>query len=274
MHSGARARPALRRHAAGLALSRMRALPAQGPEPHRAQAFAFDRNRSFGDSLDESCFQHGVVWPVRWTEENGFGRRVDDGRDVKYRVWRVESRPVRMQNEIDIIRDVSARLERANIAYMLTGSMAMNYYAQPRMTRDIDIVVALAPNDAETIARLFIPDYYVSLDAVRDSILNESMFNLVHQESVIKVDCIVRKQSPYRRAEFERRQCITIEDFSTWIERKEDLILSKLDWAKDSRSEIQLRDVKNLAATSCDEEYVHRWAKVLGVAELWRECRT
>jgi hypothetical protein len=40
-----------------------------------------------------------------------------------------------MQNELDIVRDVSARLDGANIAYMLTGSMAMNYYAQPRMTR-------------------------------------------------------------------------------------------------------------------------------------------
>jgi hypothetical protein len=42
-----------------------------------------------------------------------------------------------MQNELDIVRDVSARLDAANIGYMLTGSMAMNYYAQPRMTRNI-----------------------------------------------------------------------------------------------------------------------------------------
>jgi hypothetical protein len=99
------------------------------------------------------------------------------------------------------------------------------------------------------------------------------MFNLIHQESVIKVDGIVRKQSPYRRAEFERRQRIAIEDFSTWIVSKEDLILSKLDWAKDTRSEMQLRDVRNLAATGCDEEYLDRWSTALGLSELWRECR-
>ena len=46
-------------------------------------------------------------------------------------------------NEIDIVRDVSRRFEQAGIPYMLTGSMAMNYYAQPRMTRDIDVVIAL-----------------------------------------------------------------------------------------------------------------------------------
>jgi len=178
-----------------------------------------------------------------------------------------------MQNELDIVRDVSARLERGGFAYMLTGSMAMNYYALPRMTRDIDLVVALAPQDTDAIVRLFTPDYYVSREAVSHSIARESLFNLIHQESVIKVDCIVRKNNPYRRAEFERRQRITIEDFSTWIASKEDLIISKLWWAKDSFSEVQLRDVKNLVITGCDTAYIERWTNELGLLTLWQECK-
>jgi len=178
-----------------------------------------------------------------------------------------------MQNELDIVRDISMRLEQAGIAYMLTGSMAMNYYAQPRMTRDIDLVVALTPQDTDTVVRLFTPDYYVSRDAVRTSIAHESLFNLIHQESVIKVDCIIRKGTPYRRAEFERRQRIAIEDFSTWIASKEDLIISKLWWAKDSRSEVQLRDVRNLAATGCDADYIERWTKEMGLSNLWQEWK-
>ena len=43
-----------------------------------------------------------------------------------------------MQTEIDVLRDVSRKFEQAGIAYMLTGSTAMNYYAEPRMTRDLD----------------------------------------------------------------------------------------------------------------------------------------
>jgi hypothetical protein len=178
-----------------------------------------------------------------------------------------------MQNELDIVRDVSTRLERGCLAFMLTGSMAMNYYAQPRMTRDIDIVVALAAKDSDLIVRLFSPDYYVSRDVVSSSILHQSMFNLIHQESVIKVDFIVRKNSPYRITEFERRQRISIEDFSTWIASKEDLIISKLYWAKDSRSELQLRDVKNLVVTGCDHEYIERWTRELGLHTLWQECQ-
>jgi hypothetical protein len=177
-----------------------------------------------------------------------------------------------MQNELDIVRDVSARLEKGGLAYMLTGSMAMNYYAQPRMTRDIDLVVALTAQDTDKVVHLFTPDYYVSREAVSSSIAHGSLFNLIHQESIIKVDCIVRKNTPYRRAEFERRQRISIEDFSTWIASKEDLIISKLWWAKDSHSEQQLRDVKNLAGTGCDRDYIEYWTKELGLLNLCQEC--
>ena len=178
-----------------------------------------------------------------------------------------------MKNELDIVRDVSTRLDGAGIGYMLTGSMAMNYYAQPRMTRDIDVVVALRPADAGRVVQLFSADYYVSREAVDSSIAHESLFNLIHNDSVIKVDCIVRKRSEYRLAEFDRRQRIRIEDFETWIVSKEDLILSKLFWAKDSRSELQLRDVKNLVSTGCDREYIERWTQALGVANLWQEVK-
>lgn len=178
-----------------------------------------------------------------------------------------------MKNELDIVRDVSNRLDGAGIGYMLTGSMAMNYYAQPRMTRDIDVVVALRPADAARVVQLFGADYYVSREAVDSSIAHESLFNLIHNESVIKVDCIVRKRSEYRLAEFARRQRIRIEDFETWIVSKEDLILSKLFWAKDSRSELQLRDVKNLISSGCDRDYIGRWTQVLEIANLWEEVK-
>ena len=176
-----------------------------------------------------------------------------------------------MQNELDIVRDVSKRLDSADIGYMLTGSMAMNFYAQPRMTRDIDVVVALRSADAERVVKLFSADYYISREAVDSSIAQQSLFNLIHNESIIKVDCIVRKQTDYRLNEFNRRQRIKIQDFETWIVSKEDLILSKLFWAKDSHSELQLRDVTNLVITGCDRNYIERWTGDLGVANLWHE---
>ena len=164
-------------------------------------------------------------------------------------------------NEIDIVRDISCKFEQAGIAYMLTGSMAMNYYAQPRMTRDIDVVIAIGPKDVRRLIDLFRPDYYVSEQSIRESLVEESIFNLIHNESVIKVDCIVRKTSEYRKAEFERRQKISILDFTTYIVSKEDLIISKLFWAKDvcvtdTAPEIRRLVRARLMSRSAEERFI------------------
>lgn len=176
-----------------------------------------------------------------------------------------------LETELDILRDVSRRLESAGIAFMLTGSMAMNYYAQPRMTRDIDLVVALEGAQAETFTRLFEAEYYVDRRAVKNAIAQRSMFNLIHDETIIKVDCIVLKSDAYRQEEFARRKQIDLGDFQTWIVSREDLILSKLYWARGSKSEMQLRDVRNLLAPDCDAVYLHSCAAGLGVDELLKE---
>jgi len=175
------------------------------------------------------------------------------------------------KTELDILRDVSQRLNNAGIAFMLTGSVAMNYYAQPRMTRDIDIVIALSPSDAELIARLFESDFYLDPETVSDAIERHSMFNMIHLDSVIKVDCIVRKNQPFRIEEFSRRKEILLADFTTWIVSREDLILSKLAWAKDTKSEIQLKDAGNLLAPDCDLGYLQSRAELLSVKELLKE---
>jgi hypothetical protein len=86
----------------------------------------------------------------------------------------------------------------------------------------------------------------------------------------VKLDFIVRKDSPYRQHEFGRRQRVRLPGFETWIVSREDLILSKLAWAKDSGSELQLRDVRALLAGSVDRTYLERWAEELSVSGLLR----
>jgi len=179
-----------------------------------------------------------------------------------------------MQNELDVIRDIAAKFAEAGIEYMLTGSVAMNYYTQPRMTRDIDVVVSLKPKDVDMVTALFESDYYVDRNAVSRALANESLFNIIHNAAFIKVDCIVRKNTEYRRVEFERRREVTIQEVSVWIVSKEDLIISKLYWARDSHSEFQLRDVKNLLVSGYDAEYLEPWTRKLGLYDLLQECLT
>ena|SRR3989442_192163 len=177
-----------------------------------------------------------------------------------------------MLNEFDVLRDASSRLTKAGIPYMLTGSLAMNYYSQPRMTRDIDFVIEAHAKDVDTIVSTFGPDYYVDRDAVSRAIALKRSFNLIHNEAFIKVDCIIRKESDYRQLEFGRRREVAIEGSKVWLVSKEDLIISKLYWARDSHSELQLRDVKNLLASGYDVEYLEHWTRKLELGTLLKEC--
>ena len=81
----------------------------------------------------------------------------------------------------------------------------------------------------------------------------------------------LRKGSEYRQVEFARRHPVEFGGVKTWIVSREDLILSKLVWAKDSASELQRRDVRTLLDESMDRAYLDRWAARLGVAETLAE---
>ena len=178
-----------------------------------------------------------------------------------------------MSEELEVLKVVTGRLAGAGIPYMVTGSIATNFYAVPRMTRDIDIVVELAEEDADRVVALFQDDFYIDSEAVESAVRAKTIFNMIHNGFIIKVDMVVRKNTDYRREEFSRRRCVSVEGHEVQIVAPEDLILSKLEWAKDSRSEVQLDDVRNLLAnvSDLDRDYLGRWAGRLGVESLYRE---
>ena len=91
------------------------------------------------------------------------------------------------------------------------------------------------------------------------------------QIEYIKLDFIVCKRSEYRQLEFSRRQRATISGVHLWIVSREDLILSKLVWSKDSGSELQRRDARSLFTASVDRAYLEKWATDLGVADLLQQ---
>ena len=176
-----------------------------------------------------------------------------------------------MLTETDVLAVVSDRLSALGIPFMLTGSFALGYYAKPRMTRDLDLVVAIEDNKVDGLVAAFSENFYIDADDVRSAIASERLFNLMHYDSGIKVDFIVRKSSEYRQHEFSRRQRITLGLAKTWIVSREDLILSKLVWIQETDSELQRRDVYQLLNGPVDRDYLNRWAPTLGVDTLLRE---
>jgi predicted nucleotidyltransferase len=178
-----------------------------------------------------------------------------------------------MSEELEVLKEVARRLNEAGIAYMITGSTATNFYAVPRMTRDIDIVVELSKHDVEKFILAFEKDYYLDPDTLRQAVKHKKMFNVIHERHVMKVDFVVRKDTAYRKKEFSRKKKVVVDGQVAYVVAPEDLILSKLEWAKDSKSEVQLRDIRNLleCVKGMDRRYLARWAKHLGVTSLYRE---
>jgi len=178
-----------------------------------------------------------------------------------------------MNEQIEFVKQIAERLDSAGIPYMITGSIAMAVYAVPRMTRDIDIVIECGINDALRISRLFETDCYVDENSIKNAIETQSMFNIIHNEWIIKADFIIRKNNEYRKLEFKRRKQFTVDAAEIWIVAPEDLILSKLLWAKDSNSELQRRDVQMIieSVPELDWEYLEKWALKLNIKNLLDE---
>lgn len=175
---------------------------------------------------------------------------------------------------IKILHDFTERMERLGIAYMLTGSMAMMKYSVYRFTADVDVILEIKSQDADRIIKILEPDYYVPHTAVSRAISTERMFNVIHQETAFKVDCVLKKSTEFQRKAFERREKTDFYGKEIWIISKDDLIISKLWWAKDSFSEKQLTDVKNLMRNGFDKDYIKNWTEKLEVSDLFQKCES
>lgn len=180
-----------------------------------------------------------------------------------------------MDEQLEFLKLIASRLESIGISYMMTGSMAMSVYSIPRMTRDIDLVVEIEPGDVEKIVNLFSEDCYIDRDSVKQAVQAHSMFNIIHNEWVVKADFIIKKNEEYRREEFSRRQKLVIEDTIIFVVSVEDLILSKLVWGNRSQSDLQLGDVRLMVSTvlELDWNYMKKWATVLGIVPLLEKAK-
>ena len=181
-----------------------------------------------------------------------------------------------MTDQLDVLALVTSRLDGAGIAYMVTGSMAAGYYGQPRMTRDVDIVVQLQPGDPERLEALLSDAFLMSGDTARAAMAHETMFNAIHREAFVKVDFVIRKSAAFRIEEFGRRRRVELDGHAMWMVSAEDLILAKLAWATGSGSDVQARDVRAVIAVQrhrLDWDYLETWAATLGLTAALEDVR-
>ena len=170
---------------------------------------------------------------------------------------------------LETLRDVAVRLNDLGINYMVTGSVAMSVYAKARSTMDIDVVLEIDSADAARFEKRFAGDYYVQSADIRRAASRRSVFNIINNSTLIKVDCIIRKDDKFEIEKFSRRRRSKIGNVDFWVISKEDLILSKLKWAADSHSERQFEDVQNILETGVEDATVKDRISRMGLDEVW-----
>jgi hypothetical protein len=166
---------------------------------------------------------------------------------------------------IKLLNRICRALEAEKLPYMVSGSIALNTYTVPRMTRDIDIVIELHKADIDRFCKIFETGFYIDTLTVQEEVERHGMFNVIDFETGYKIDFIVRKNSEYRQLEFLRRIKTDAYGFDVWIVSIEDLIISKIAWIQELQSDRQIDDIQNLLTNpTADKEYIENWCQKLG----------
>lgn len=180
-----------------------------------------------------------------------------------------------MTNLLATFEKVLKALEKEEIEYMVVGSIASVIYGEPRVTRDLDLVVELRDQPARKLHAAFSEnEYYLPPDEViSNEVTEHGQFNLIHPESGLKVDFIMKKPTPHGIEEFKRRQKLEFTPgFFAWIASPEDIILKKLSYFREGGSEKHLTDIRGiLAQTEVDQSYLTHWIEKLSLELEWKK---
>lgn len=164
------------------------------------------------------------------------------------------------------------------VPYYIGGSLASSAFGKARSTIDADLVADLPATLVDGMVAAFRDTYYIDGDMIRSAIEHHSCFNLIHLETMFKLDIFIFKGAEYDRQVLARIQKEKIESESESGElcfaSPEDIILHKLLWYRLGKqvSQRQWEDalgVLRVQYGKLDMDYLEQWAGELGVAEYF-----
>ncbi len=174
----------------------------------------------------------------------------------------------------DGLKAVASAMEVSGIPYMIVGSLAAAVYGEPRLTRDVDLVVNVSGHKAASILTTFpAEDYYVPpLEIIAQEFSRRGQFNILHMPSGLKVDVVVQKSTDHGTSEFARRRRVELlPGLMTWVAAPEDVIIAKLRYYREGESEKHLRDIRGIKAQiSLDQSYLDYWIQELELLTQWK----
>lgn len=182
-----------------------------------------------------------------------------------------------IMHDPEFVHDVIAALDRLGIPYVVTGSVCSSVWGDSRATNDADIIIDPNEEQIRALVAEFEKDHYATIEEAMDALRRRSMFNIISNKSIMKVDLVISKNKPYSLEQFKRRTLAEVCGQRMYILSPEDSILSKLSWGKQSESDRQMRDVVGVLSTmreTLDQNYLDEWAGALGLVKELEKART
>ena len=165
---------------------------------------------------------------------------------------------------------------RLGVPYEIVGSLASCAYGVPRSTLDADIVADLRPEHAGPFVKMLGEGFYAEDAAITAAIQQRSSFNVIHFRTMFKIDIFLLRHTPFHTTAFARRRphVVTSDpERSLYFAAPEDIVLEKLRWYEkggrvSDRQWYDVQGVLKVQTGSLDMDYLQRWARELGVADL------
>jgi hypothetical protein len=177
----------------------------------------------------------------------------------------------------DVFEKLRVALESSGIPYFVTGSFASSAHGVPRSTNDIDIVIAPTPQQLNALLEQFPEsEFGSSREDAFEALRQRSQFNVIDYGSYWKIDFILRQHTPFDASRFARRELVDIAGVRLYAASAEDVLITKLWWAKLGESERQIIDAAGIIrvqGAKLDSEYLEKWVAVLELDEQWKAAR-
>lgn len=167
------------------------------------------------------------------------------------------------------------RLEGLGVPYFVTGSTAGILYGEPRLTHDVDIVIALTPRDVRAFVERFpLEEFYCPPEDVLAIEVRRGQrghCNLIHHATGFKADIYVAFDELHAWAMAHRR-VVALDGFDVSVAPVEYVILRKLEYFREGGSEKHVRDIRGMLEVSIeqiDRPLLDAWIARLGLGPAW-----
>jgi hypothetical protein len=165
--------------------------------------------------------------------------------------------------------------EQLGITYYIGGSVSSSLHGMARQTQDVDVIADIGPNQVHALVQALQGDYYLGEQAWQAAIRHGQPYNVIHLNTMLKVDLIPLKRRAFTREEAHRAQPHILEAGTrpVRIASAEDAILTKLEWfdmggRSSGRQWNDILGIMRRQGTALDQGYLRQWADMLRVRDL------